>query len=191
MLSIDLGPKNLAWVYLYSNAEEKDVEFGMINIDGNFDRGDSIVIHRCNRIQEFMNQLMNRFPKIRIFVIEKQARFNQVCNNLLYGICTIASEFGWEIFLFPPVMKFTAINQPFNTTKKAHKQLSIKNCVKFLTEYFPEKLDELNQYVKQDDIADAMNQAIIYGILHNYLWLNIEEYKKVIFYESTRFRPAT
>jgi len=190
MISIDLGPKNLAWVYLYSNDELKDVEFGMINLDAEKDNHESIVIHRCNRIQEFMNHLLGRFPLIKVLVIEKQARFNQVCNNLLYGICSVACEFGWEIFLFPPIMKFTAINQPFDTTKKAHKQLSIKNCEKFLSEYFPDKIEELRQYRKQDDIADAMNQAIIYGILHNYLWLSIEEYKRVIFLESTRFRPA-
>jgi hypothetical protein len=197
MLSIDLGPKNLAWVYLYSRnkigetkiEEENELEFGMINIDADKPRDVSIVVHRCQKLGEFMNSMIGRFPNIRILIVEQQTRFNNVCMNLLYSLVSFATEIKLEVFLFPPILKFTAIQQPFDTKKKAHKQLSIDNCKKFLSAYFPDKLSEFLRYIKKDDLADAMNQSVIYALLRNYLWIDMEEYKKVIFLETNRFRP--
>jgi hypothetical protein len=36
------------------------------------------------------------------------------------------------------------------------------------------------KYTKKDDIADSFNMAMIYGLLQNSLWINIEEYKSII-----------
>jgi hypothetical protein len=77
-------------------------------------------------------------------------------------------------------MKFKAIGQPFTTEKKAHKKLSIENCKKFLQVYDNEKYKEFMKYTKKDDIADAFNMAIVYGLLHDKLWLDMEEYKEII-----------
>jgi hypothetical protein len=77
-------------------------------------------------------------------------------------------------------LKFKAIQQPFTCEKKAHKKLSIENCKRILQKYFPDKYKEYMKYTKKDDIADSFNMAMIYGLLQNSLWIDIEEYKNLI-----------
>jgi hypothetical protein len=168
MLSIDLGNENLAWVFLFYGKERKEeniMEFGMVNVD----EDDSLIIHRYKKLYEFFSDIDDMFPNIRTLIVEKQARFNYVCNNLLYAVCALAARFCCNIYLFLPIMKFTVIHQPYDTKKRGHKKISIENCKKFILEYFPDKVIEYNKYRTKDDIADIFNQAIIYGILNNYL----------------------
>jgi DNA-binding MltR family transcriptional regulator len=54
-----------------------------------------------------------------------------------------------------------------------------------MSHYFPYWFIEFNKYLKKDDITYAFNQDIIYGIINNYLCIDMEQYKKVIFHEIT------
>jgi len=188
MLSIDLGMTNTAWCYIgqrddpQCEADRWIVDFGMLNIDEGQHRGttrQSITKYRCQKLVGFMRSMRDTYY-IQTVIIEEQTPRNTICMNLMYALTAVAVEYGYDVFLFKPILKFTAIQQPFTTEHKAHKKLSIENCKTVLKTYFPDKNEWFKKYRKQDDIADAFNQAMVYGVLHDLLWIDLEEYKNLI-----------
>jgi hypothetical protein len=90
MLSINLGNQNLAWVFLLhykDHTKEKHIiEFGIINLDEIIYKGDSIIIHWCQKVCEFFSDRFDRCHNIRTLIVETPIRFNDFCNNLLYAV---------------------------------------------------------------------------------------------------------
>jgi hypothetical protein len=122
--------------------------------------------------------------KINVVVIEKQVKQNYACQNLVYSIITICKIKNIPYYLFSPLWKFTSIQQEYTTKKKAHKQLSVLNCIKFLEMWCMDDVKKFNSYKKKDDIADSINQGIVYCLLKNF-WniIKLEDYKQLITYQ--------
>jgi hypothetical protein len=178
MLSLDLGQKNLGWVYL--DWDTQMLDFGLFIIDDAKSKDDEFIIHhRCLKIQELIKGLKDRF-KIDVVIIERQVKNNRVCQLISYAIVAFCVEYNYKVFIFSPLNKFKVIDQPYTTVKKAHKKLSIENCWKTLQVYFPNKLKEFLKNKKKDDIADAFNQMWIYGILNNIIGVSFEEYREIV-----------
>jgi hypothetical protein len=183
-LSLDLGTRNFSWVYIVEKNGaygEFDLDFGLFSLDE--DNMKSKVDTRCNKLIKFMKEKKEMY-NIKIVVIEKQMRMNYPCQNLVYSLVTICHMLGLEYYLFSPIFKFTTIQQDYTTRGKKHKDLSICNARRFLSRYASDKLEQFLNYKKKDDIADALNQALIYGFINHYWLLDVEEYKRVVKFEE-------
>jgi uncharacterized protein YlxP (DUF503 family) len=176
MLSFDLGQVNLAWVYL--DWANKCLEFGMFCIDEE-KLGGEVIDYRCSRIHTLMQGLREKYTVSKV-IIERQVKQNQICQCIAFGIITLCREYQWEVYVFSPVLKFTYIQQPYTTVKRAHKKLSIENARRTIKEYFPDKYIEFMKYRKKDDLSDSFNQCWIYGLFTHIIEIDLDEYKKLV-----------
>jgi hypothetical protein len=112
--------------------------------------------------------------------MERQVKKNYACYSLVYAIITICKFYGLPYYQFSPLWKFTSIRQEYNTKGKAHKQLSVDNCAKFLYKYCDKAYVRFIGYKKKDDIADSINQGVIYGLLWNKYKVTLDEYKECV-----------
>jgi hypothetical protein len=178
VLSLDLGTKNFAWSYLSELENRFFVDFDLMCLDKKNSR--SVYDNRIESLKEFFEMITKKYV-IEVVVIEKQVKMNYACCNLVYAIITICKFLGLPYFQFSPLWKFTSIQQEYTCKKKAHKGLSIRNCIKFLEMYCEDGLEKFKKYKKRDDIADSINQGIVYCLLKNF-WnlIKLEDYKKLI-----------
>ena len=181
ILSIDIGVKNLALCQLdimpqsglaiievADNAAQlryPNITFKLHDISTAKN-----ALNRCKAVQEL---LRNVKEDVTAVVIEKQVPQNTVAMELMYSIISFALSFTENIYLFPPKEKFDFLNIEYNTKNKAHKKLSVDIAKKFLMNNYPALYQQFCHYDKQDDIADALNQALVFGVKNKYLPENI------------------
>jgi hypothetical protein len=93
-------------------------------------------------------------------VIERQTQNNTVAMELMYALTSLALFFTDNIIIFDPKLKFTAINEEYNTKNLQHKKKSVSMASSFLADY-PQALEIFNRLEKKDDVSDALNQGLI------------------------------
>jgi hypothetical protein len=183
-LSLDLGFKNFSWCYINEkNGKwgEFDIDFGLFSLDE--DNMKSKIENRVSKLIDFMKEKKNKY-NIKVVVIEQQMRVNYQCCQLEYSLVTICKMLDLNYYLFKPLLKFTVIKQEYTTKQRLHKLLSISNAKKFLEKYCKDKVEEFLLYKKKDDIADALNQGLIYCFMNNYWKMDLEEYRKIISFDD-------
>ena len=157
ILSFDIGVKNLALAVI----EYPQISFKLNDISKAKD-----ALDRCRTVQELMRDVKENVTAV---VIEKQYPTNTVAMELMYSIISFALSFTDNIYLFPPKEKFDFLGLEYTTKNKAHKKLSVELAKKFLARNYPPLYQEFCRYSKQDDIADALNQALVFGVKNKYL----------------------
>lgn len=185
ILSIDIGVKNLGYsVITYKEPaytiEDVDVVFGICNISDGTGPSDTVIASRCTALLAFLSKLMYDHNITRV-IIEKQVPTNIKAMELMYaiyGMCSIllGTTDPDKLIIYDPKLKFTTLNVPYNTKNKAHKRQSITYAAKLFDSVFKSGKDAFNKHQKKDDIADSLNQALIwmvdYGIFEN---MNIDD----------------
>ena len=180
ILSIDIGVKNLAYAIITYPA----ITFDVIDISK-----PNNAVDRCRLIQKLIGNIIKE-NNVSDVVIEKQVPQNTVAMELMYSIITLALNFTSHIYLFDPKEKFTYLDLEYDTKNKAHKKLSVniaRNFLKFVEEDYFDSWNSFQmpynfeKYKKQDDIADAINQGIVYGLKNKLIHITKEEYKEMIF----------
>ena len=179
ILSIDIGVKNLAYAIITFPV----ITFDVIDISK-----PNNAVERCRLIQKLIGKLIKE-NSIDTVVIEKQVPQNIVAMELMYSIITLALTLTGNAYLFDPKEKFTYLDLEYNTKNKAHKKLSVNIANNFL-KYVEEKYSHLcyefqmlynfEKYKKKDDIADAINQGIVYALQNEKICITKEEYKELI-----------
>ena len=180
ILSIDIGVKNLAYAIITYPA----ITFDVIDISK-----PNNAVDRCRLIQDLIGNIIKE-NHVSYVVIEKQFSQNTVAMELMYSIITIAITLTGNAYLFDPKEKFTYLDLEYDTKNKAHKKLSVDIARNFLKNLEEDHFDSWNtfqmpynfeKYKKQDDIADAINQGMIYGLKNKLIHITKEEYKEMIF----------
>jgi hypothetical protein len=144
-LSIDIGFTYVAFAYV----REFTVVYGLHNICV------SNVLLTSQSINEFLNQF-----EINQVLVEKQVPQNTKCMKIMYLIVGVCTGRGLSVEVLDARDKFAALQVPYTTVNKAHKQLSVNLAQAWLAGAGVEDLSErkLQDYPKQDDISDAINQ---------------------------------
>lgn len=187
ILSIDIGVKNLGYsVITYKEPvytiEDVDVVFGICNISDGKGASDTVIASRCTALLAFLSKLMYDHNITRV-IIEKQVPTNVKAMELMYAIYGMSSILLGttdpdKLVIYDPKLKFTTLNVPYNTKNKAHKRQSIAYASRLFDSVFKSGKDAFAKHQKKDDIADSLNQALIwmvdYGIFEN---MNIDDLK--------------
>ena len=172
IISIDIGIKNLAVVVItnYENdIKDISVKFNLYNLNNYNYNSDSIIINRCIIINNIFKELSIQYNFYQV-IIERQVVQNIIANRLMYAIITSALNYTDNIIIFNPIDKFIKLNINYTTKNKSHKKLSIDLIKNFLYNMDNESLISFNSFVKKDDLADALLQAlIIIAEKNNYL----------------------
>jgi hypothetical protein len=144
-LSIDIGFTYVAFAYV----REFTILYGMQNIPT------STVVLTAQSINEFLNHF-----EINQVIVEKQVPQNTKCMKMMHLIIGVCTGRGLPVEVVDARDKFAALEVEYTTVNKAHKQLSVNLARAWLSESGVEDLSErkLQEYPKQDDISDAINQ---------------------------------
>ena len=178
ILSIDIGEKHLGYTTL--DLETMEFNSGIYTVLEK--RGSNIVLERVSSLHKFINEVA--VNGLYAAVIERQVVGNEIAMELMYSLVSLIMPYTNRICIFDPKRKFTTINQPYITTGKKHKKLSIENMRKIIaTNKFPSfaKLSSiLESEPKKDDIADSFNQLLIYLIDLKIDCFSIDEIKSLV-----------
>lgn len=180
VLSIDIGTKNLALVVIECRTY-RCVYSEIINVDANHKKSTNIINHRIEKIKSSIYSIKDRYTIVTV-IIEKQVNKNGVAMCLMYSIATFAYEITNNVVIFDPKNKFKVNGLNYTTENRAHKRLSIEIAKLFS--------DAVNKYDKQDDVADAINQAICYIAPEYYtktIRNNLEKLRQINDYEELQF----
>lgn len=180
VLSIDIGTKNLALVVIECKTY-KCIYSEIINVDANHKKSTNIINHRIEKIKSSIYSIKDRYTIVTV-IIEKQVNRNGVAMCLMYSIATFAYEITNNVVIFDPKNKFKVNGLNYTTENRAHKRLSIEIAKLFS--------DAVNKYDKQDDISDAINQAICHIAPEYYaktIRNNLEELRQINDYEELQF----
>lgn len=180
VLSIDIGTKNLALVVIECRTY-RCVYSEIINVDANHKKSTNIINHRIEKIKSSIYSIKDRYTIVTV-IIEKQVNKNGVAMCLMYSIATFAYEITNNVVIFDPKNKFKVNGLNYTTENRAHKHLSIEIAKLFS--------DAVNKYDKQDDVADAINQAICHIAPEYYaktIRNNLEELRQINDYEELQF----
>ena len=163
IISIDIGVKNLAVVIItnYKNSlKDISIKFNLYNLNDFNYNFNSIIVDRCLAISNIFKDISTKY-NIQKVVIERQVIQNTVANRLLYSLITAALNYTENIIIFNPLDKFIKLDIKYSTKNKSHKKLSIDLIKNFLYNIDVESLILFNSFVKKDDLADALLQALI------------------------------
>ena len=163
IISIDIGVKNLAVVIItnYKNSlKDISIKFNLYNLNDFNYNSNSIIVDRCLAISNIFKDISTKY-NIQKVVIERQVIQNTVANRLLYSLITAALNYTENIIIFNPLDKFIKLDIKYSTKNKSHKKLSIDLIKNFLYNIDVESLILFNSFVKKDDLADALLQALI------------------------------
>jgi hypothetical protein len=152
------------------------LKLGLIDISKN---NSNLVIQRCYKLIDFVNTL--EIGPDDVFIIEKQSQNNIVAMEIMYSLTAIVLTKTKNLILFDPKLKFTSINEKYETKGLRHKRKSIEmaqNALKF----FPDSETVFESFDKKDDIADALNQGLIH--LGMTTKINMNEFKQIFGYSS-------
>ena len=167
LLSIDIGMKNMSFAFIsIADGKIADIQFEMFDLDeyGVKKKSIGIAMQRCTAIQQIFNEKVVEHVPNEI-IIEKQVPSNENAMCIMYSLISNSLQIldHTKVSLFDPKTKFTTLSINYDTKNKRHKKLSIELCTKLLKNLeFAERLAEFHQHSKQDDIADAINQGIIW-----------------------------
>ena len=163
IISIDIGVKNLAVVIItnYKNSLKNiSIKFNLYNLNDFNYNSNSIIVDRCLAISNIFKDISTKY-NIQKVIIERQVIQNTVANRLLYSLITAALNYTENIIIFNPLDKFIKLDIKYSTKNKSHKKLSIDLIKNFLYNIDVESLILFNSFVKKDDLADALLQALI------------------------------
>jgi hypothetical protein len=143
-LSVDIGYEYVAWAHYSSN----EIKYGIFR----FQTQDK-PRHCAQFLQSF-----ERFEKL---IIEKQVLMNWRClanQHYLQGAAAALNP-SVEIEIQDARAKFKKLGEVCDSKDHAHKRLSVKLAAEWLNSGMVEDVSEMkfDEYVKQDDIADAIN----------------------------------
>lgn len=182
IISIDIGKKNLGFTTAkskngFKSLDEIDFDFGLFNIDELLTTSESVVPQRARILASWLHGLIAD-SSLKAVVIEEQVNSNTIAMAIMYCLCGILTNFTTTIAIFPPKLKFTKIKQPYSSTSKKHKRLSVENASIIASHLSPSSssnlLEGLSSRSKKDDIADSFNQLIIWLIDNHILSLSFE-----------------
>ena len=168
IISIDIGLKNMAFAYVtIENGNILSIDFELYDLEdyGIQKKSSGAVVNRCTAVKEIFNQAIQNFETTNV-IIEKQVPSNESAMCIMYSLYTMAINHldAEDVCLFDPKMKFTNLNLSYNTRNKAHKKYSVELARKLLKNLgYTELLERFNDHEKRDDIADAINQAIVWS----------------------------
>lgn len=175
ILSIDIGVKNLGYaVITYTEPifalADVTIDFGICNISEGKGASDNIVASRCSSLLTFLSTMAYKYNLTRI-IIEKQVPTNVKAMELMYAIYGMASILlgttdSDKLVIYDPKLKFTTLGVPYNTKNKAHKRQSITYATKLFDTVFKNSRDRFANHSKKDDIADSLNQGLIWMVDH-------------------------
>jgi hypothetical protein len=152
ILSVDIGHQYLA--YAFYNTEDKSITYGIYHFEGT-----TSCLSRCENIVAFLKA----FPSIYL-IIEQQIGLNVKAIELQYALTATALELGIQVEIQHATTKFLVLEEPYTTVGKAHKALSSRLALEWLTTVQDCSQTPLSDYQKQDDIADAINMLRAYLI---------------------------
>ena len=180
ILSIDIGTINLGYTIITYDDNDKvdpkdlDIDFSIYTIDDG-GKGDTVA-KRYKSISKFYDRvnflISQKKSTLKNVIIEKQVGTNKVAMCLMYALFVKASDMiGVEnVSLFDPKLKFTTLNTTYDTKNKSHKKKSILYAKEFLMNtHHKDDFNTFLTFIKLDDIADSLNQAIIWMFLQNQL----------------------
>lgn len=201
ILSIDIGVTNLGYTLMVPydglpidahsrQIDDFNLEFGIYDITRTIrqrkDFPQTVVTSRIAAIKAFFEEITSDGLILDYIVIERQVNTNTVAMELMYAITGIgASYIGssndiFKIIIFDPKMKFTAINEQYKTVNKQHKRQSIMFARNVLVKKYPNEVKSFMRHEKQDDIADSLNQLLVFLMQHNYISVGIHELRELM-----------
>lgn len=189
ILSIDLGIKNLGYTVIgYSKMGPKKLEdlkileLDIFNIESQFQKKVDIVNNRCNAICSFFTMLKDKYTKFDYVIIERQVNRNTMAMELMYA-CAMCCKtlLGVDFINFDPKDKFTKLGIEYSTANKQHKKQSINMAQTLIKQLWQDLEAKFNTHNKKDDMADALNQCLVWMLINNLLSYTIDEYCMLLF----------
>ena len=140
----------------------------------------NVVESRCIAINTFFEDIAKQYSIVRI-IIEKQVPNNTIAMELMYSIYTKALQYceHKDVIIFDPKLKFSSINEPYDTKNKKHKKQSIMYAGNLIKNSYPSMLEQFNSHPKKDDIADAFNMLIIDMITKNEVNIDFTQLRRL------------
>lgn len=169
IISIDIGYKNLGYTIFVI---DRSKPITLQNIVPHFDIFNmtayasklklNTVESRCIAINAFFEDIAKKYNITRI-IIEKQVPSNTIAMELMYSIYTKALQYCEHdaIIIFDPKLKFSSINEEYDTKNKKHKRQSILYASNVIKSVYPDLLQQFNDHPKKDDIADSFNMLLV------------------------------
>lgn len=185
ILSIDIGYKNLGYTLMTFTEnpvsfDKFKIRFDIFNISEQKTGCDTVVAARCFALQNFFCDIADECI-LDYILIEKQVPTNTKAMELMYSIYSFALQYcpPKRIILFDPKLKFTSIGESYTTEKKAHKKQSIAYAKELIGKEFPDLLKDFMSHPKKDDIADSLNQMIVWMISSNIMEMTFSDLRNV------------
>ena len=176
VISIDIGLKNMAITFVAIEYRKIiSLDFELCDLDDYATKYKNKVEQRCNAIKEIFTKISQKYncEYFDYIIIEKQVPNNENAMCLMYSIYTMGTNYVRSpeyIKIFDPKLKFTTLCLSYDTKNKNHKKLSIELANKVLTNMnFIKLKDIFDKHNKKDDIADTINQAIVWLYKEDYL----------------------
>lgn len=185
VISIDLGIKNLGYtIFRYTGSmtlRYTTIEFGIWNCTEHINGKDETVItSRSRRLVEFFKSVVHDGEIVDHVIIEKQVNRNTMAMGLMYATVGIALTYTSSVKMFDPKKKFTKIGVTYSTHNKDHKKQSASYAMNVIRRYWPTLLNDYCRYTKKDDIADSLNQALVWLSANGHLFEQIPELRMVM-----------
>lgn len=174
IVSVDIGMKNMSIAIItVEDMKITGIDFTLYDLEkyGITKKSAGVVVQRCTASRE-ISELVFSSNIVDYFVIEKQVPENENAMCLMYCMYMMATNHikPENVSLFDPKMKFTSLGLSYNTKNKKHKMLSIELARMLLTNLgYANKLKEFENNKKKDDIADSINQGIVWLYKEKYL----------------------
>jgi len=167
IISIDIGTKNLGYsIIKYGDSlKTLDITFDIFIIDNKKTIKDTVK-HRTERVIEFFKSLdIKDVDNVKI-IIERQVSQNTIAMELMYSVATAAAMiYGNDnTIIFAPDRKFKYIKEEYSTKNLQHKKKSKEMTHYFLRNNYEINYEKYINFDKQDDIADSLNQALVYMV---------------------------
>lgn len=183
VLSIDLGIENLGYTVLryypgIISLERSNIEFGIWCCTEKIKGRESVVVSRCRRLNEFF-KAVGSLHVIDHVIIERQVSKNTMAMELMYATVAIAQNYTNSIHIFDPKEKFVTLRVSYSTNNKAHKKQSIRYAYNIINKWWNDKLVQFETHKKKDDIADSLNQALVWLASNNMLNETLEDIRKI------------
>ena len=171
VLSIDIGTKNFGSTLITYTKGKWDFQFECQELKYSHS---GTVEGRYKALKNFFDGI--DMQSLDAVVIEKQVPGNQVAMCLMYALYAMTATMIGEkkVVLFTPSLKFLAIGANYNTASKNHKKQSVTYAKNMLKQVNKDALSEFNNFKKQDDVADSMNQGIVFMLRQGWANLTVE-----------------
>lgn len=193
VISIDLGIKNLGYTtfrYYPSNGQTlagMSAEFGLWNCTEKVRGRVSVVESRCQRIREFFETVVGD-DIVDHVIIERQVDRNVMAMGLMYACYATALGYTNSVVVFDPKEKFVKLNVEYSTHNKDHKKQSVEYADKLICKWWADQIDMYRVEKKKDDIADSMNQGIVWMSSERLITETLDDIREIVEDGSTEGR---